>query len=152
MSEADSGPTPEPRQIDTSPIQLVDVFVVDCTAQREDHEGTAAPDPRFDVQTQRTDLSDDRLTFGARLRIRGTAPLPQNIAVTWELVVQGIFTSETPIEDDFFEAFTQQTPLVLLWPFARVYTSQLGVMLGAPIPLLPSLQVPIPGDESGDKS
>ena len=67
------------------------------------------------------------------------------------MTVQGNFASDESIDPEAFEAFTQYTPLALLWPYARSYTATLGQMLGAVLPPLPTLDAAGPSDSIGSE-
>jgi preprotein translocase subunit SecB len=123
------------------PIQLVDVHCFNARAEFKAKEG----DPEMGaagISLGLTELDEERRTFRARLDVKITGPGsdPNEVAELF-VVVQGTFTSETEISNDTYRAYTLVTPVALLWPYARAYLAQLGSMLGASLPPLPSLDV-----------
>jgi hypothetical protein len=95
-------------------------------------------------------LSEDRKSFGVRLRVEGGLPIGEDAFATLDLVVHGAFASEAPVADVEFEAFTEHTPLVMLWPYARSYFADLGRMMGVTLPPLPTLDASAPTDEEAE--
>lgn len=146
---ADSGPqeaTPEEPQL--YPIQLVDVYCLSSEAERSDPEpdaeGAEGPQSSLAVESLHSGLSEDGLSFGARLKVDTVFRLPDGPQVKARVTVQGYFVSETRIDQALYDGFVEQTPLVLLWPYARAYLSQLGALLAVPMPPLPTLPMPHP--------
>ena len=137
MTEAAPGP-----ELTRFPIQLADVYCVRSVAERRPRGAETSEHPvgiDINVSLMPGDLSEDRRVFGCRVRIVANYAVLANEVVACDIVVQGVFASEAAIEPEAHLAFVEYTPLVLLWPFARAYMSEVGRMLGVSIPMLPTL-------------
>lgn len=138
----------------TFPIQLIDVFSVHVEADRGLAPSEEGPLGNYEIELATSPLSEDRHAFSCRLQVTSRLRLGDQVSFSAIVTIQGNFWSEAEIADGLREAFVARTPIVLLWPYARAYFSDLGRLCGLAVPPLPTLdalptaQTPLAPQES----
>lgn len=126
------------------PIQLRDVYCARSEAERRPRAEGDPADPQLEINISRPAESGGANGFNARIRVDGQVPLANDEIAIVGLTVQGHFHSDDPISPQLLMEFAGRTPLVMLWPYARGYFSDLGRMLGTGLPPLPTLDAMAP--------
>ena len=147
MTQQPQSEAPE-AQLREYPIQLADAFCVRSSSERRARREDDPRQSRLSISLSRTTPPDGAHEFNARIRVEGVVPIDDNEIAEVGLTVQGVFRSEQPLSADALEAFAARTPLVMLWPYARGYFSDLGRMMGVALPPLPTLDAMTPAEES----
>lgn len=119
-------------------VQLVEAHCARCVAERTPRPEEELSD-ELGVRVLLSQLSEDAKSFACRLELAAAYPVHDSEAVRVEVTVEGVFLSDTPLTQEQHAAFVEATPIVLLWPYARAYVSDLGRMLGVTLPMLPTL-------------
>ncbi len=96
-------------------------------------------DEHLALSLARTELFDDRRSFRARVEVESNAPISPDERAVRQVTVDGAFIAADDLTGDYYDEFTNRTPLVLLWPYARAYLADLGRMLGVSLPPLPTI-------------
>ena len=146
-------PADQPIVPDLFAIQLEEVYCASTRAERRDRRDDETDEglKGSRINLSSTDLDDDRLRFRCRLEVSVVAPVLEQEVAELTVLVQGLFVADEPISDELHEAFTEFTPMVQLYPYARAYLGDLGRMLAVVLRTLPLITVsqspePIPVD------
>lgn len=148
MTDDPSSPT-----LQRFPIQLADVFCVRAHIDRRDRQGDeGAESSEWNVGLAYSPLDDDARAFRTRLQLNQVIAVLDDELAEIEIVVQGQFASETPIDHDLYLQFVQYTPLVQLWPYARAYIAELARMVGVDLPPIPLIDALARVEDNADGS
>lgn len=126
------------------PLQLGGVWATRLEGRRR-HLVEGDPDePEYDYSTVRNvRLGADGQSFSCQVRVSVRVPVLEDEVFEGRLDMVGHFVSmgETPIPLTIARGFARRQVLYLLWPFARGYLDQMGMMAGVGVPPLPLLLV-----------
>jgi hypothetical protein len=133
-------PPPGPIDLPHLPVQLVDSYLYEAKVSRSPQsDAEPVTEPTADTAVSEPNYSEDRRQVEQLLSVRLAIPYREGgHLLTIECSVLGTFTSDDPITPD---QFTGREALVVLWPYLRAASGELGRMTGLPVPPIPTLDV-----------
>jgi hypothetical protein len=136
-------------------LQLAGVWASRLEARRRPRVGPDPDVPQYDYSPVRDlRLRAEGQGFSCRIQITVRVPVFEDEIFQSRLDMEGHFISlgDTPIGLSAARTFASRQALYLLWPFARGYLDQMGMMAGVGLPPLPLLLVPPSRPFSVDRS
>jgi preprotein translocase subunit SecB len=126
------------------PVQLTDVWVERVSASRRQPRTSDPIEPLLKVSRTTLRGWTAEGPFMCAFRLRLHFPIAEVEAYALDIAVVGSFRGSRPIAETEAHSFARNSALFVLWPYARAYVQQLGVMSGLPVPPLPLVVRPNP--------
>lgn len=126
-------------ELPTYPIALVEVRLYDVKVSRlvPEEPQAAEPEPSLLTAFDSRILSPKELICHLSVSIK--APSEANPEVTIDYALEGFFRATEHIAEEDMTRFAETTAVVLLWPYAREYFSDLTSRLQLTLPRFPTL-------------
>jgi len=126
------------------PLQLGGVWATHLEARRRPLVDGDPDEPEYDYSAVRgVRLGADGRSFSCNVRVDVRVPILEDELFEGRLDMVGHFvsTAERALSLAVARGFARRQALYLLWPFARGYLDQMGMMTGVGIPPLPLLLI-----------
>jgi hypothetical protein len=127
------------------PLQLAGAWASRLEGRRRERAGADPDVPEYEYSPVRDlRLRAEGKGFSCRFQITIRVPVFEDEIFQGRVDMVGHFISsgDTPIRLSAAREFAARQALYLLWPFARGYLDQMGMMAGVGLPPLPLLLVP----------
>jgi preprotein translocase subunit SecB len=120
--------------------QLVDVYLLTCSVEREQVEGDRDRQPSFETSLS-TDVAEPEGGFTAYLNVKVRVRYREEADALVEVVVVGVYLGHAPLDAAVEKLFRERECAVAIWPFARSMVAELGRMMNIGLPPLPLVDV-----------
>jgi hypothetical protein len=124
------------------PVGLVDAYLYETSVRRINRRSKAKEArPTLDTTVLGHTVENDGRDLAVLLQGEVRMPYREIKEIVIRCSVLGQFRSGSPVSGAQVEAFANRDAIVLLYPYLRAMTGEIGRMTGLPVPPLPTMDV-----------